>query len=479
MSGININKYLEDMEFLENAIREIELFSLDNLEIINNLASFISVNRDYSDYSGFLEIADLLVDFIEKFNGGDVKEEDFAIFANNIKLPLESFFNNLKKKVKLKVYFYGKDSFGIIENKLLKYDVRKIVSEKEVKLLSLNKKNSEQDYNILFSDRDFGFRNTFFNEIISYNQIASAVKNATIMLYRGNYDFNYLDSALKKSSERDVESIIVGNSYPLVGIDEELLKRNTVKLAMSSQDLYYSFELAKKAINSNENIKQCIFGISYYILNHDLSRGKSEYSRGMIQNVYKPLLNDVHNAEMIEDIVHKKLRDLGVDILIRSIFDMDKIEEYFKEQIYKENGRYYNDINVRKKGNMFKDKDDSFKKAIGMQRAEQHNKLFNYEGTEKEYRALLEDFIKFTNDNGIDLVFVVLPTTAYYYDGLKDEYVESFNKLIEELNKRNGVRVLDLRTVKEVFFDDLDFVDTDHLNERGELKATEYVNKFL
>lgn len=64
-------------------------------------------------------------------------------------------------------------------------------------------------------------------------------------IYYENYDYNYLSKTLEKCKRENIETLVVGNSYPLTGIDSKLLSNISENLSISSQDLYYSYKLAE------------------------------------------------------------------------------------------------------------------------------------------------------------------------------------------------------------------------------------------
>ena len=276
----------------------------------------------------------------------------------------------------------------------------------------------------------------FFDIILNYSEMLNIFIQESLNIYLKYYDLNYLKKALRSSYEDCVERIIVGNSYSLIGIEEQLFEEKTINLSMHSQDLYYSFELAKKAILNNKNIKQCILGMCYFTLQHDLSRGIAEYSRNMIKNVYYPLLNDIHNSNLENIENQKTLKRCKLDIYM-NIFDIDKVEEYINAVIDSDIVLYYNRINNLNRKTSLNDFDIKYKDELGQDRASQHNKLFKYNGTEIEYRHILKQ--------------------------IKEEY---------------NIKLIDLRN-STFEFNDEDFIDTDHLNENGSIKATEYLKKFI
>ncbi|MCC3868193.1 hypothetical protein [Terrisporobacter mayombei] len=476
MKALSIDKYLYNLQFLKIKKEEIQLINENNFSVINELANFISSNTHYGNLNTFISLADIIVEFIEKFNNNEINPDELKKYSSNLKNILENLELELKEQFRVNFYFYGEDNLGIIENNLIKYDIKRICDENELKLFQLKDKN-ETDYNILVFNKDIThIDNRYFDETIDYSKVGDSLKNLTKILYTNNYDFSYLSNSLNESIQEGVEAIIVGNSYPLVGIEEQLLIKNTINLSMHSQDLYYAYELARKSISQNKNIKQCILGISHYVLNHDLSKGESSYSKNMIEKIYYPLLNDVHNYTESNIPTQQTLNDFDADILIKSFFDFDKIEDYFSKQIYINNKTYYNDLNPRIVNDSFMDYSKDKKESIGYYRSIQHNKLFKYDNTKPEYENILKEFINLSKTENIELIMVVLPTTKYYFNNIKIDYRNNLDNLIKNLKNELGVKVVDLRNLD---FDDSDFVDSDHLNQKGAIKSTKYLNQIL
>lgn len=260
----------------------------------------------------------------------------------------------------------------------------------------------------------------------------------------------------------------------MIGIKEILLEKNTINLSLPSQDLYYSFELAKIAISSNKNIKQCILGISYYLLKYDLSRGMSDYSVDMIENVYYPLLNDIHNSKIENMSLPEVIEDFDVDILLKNIFYLEKIQDYFENQMYMENTEYHNNKYGLKMLNFnWMNLSEDCKESLGFNRAKQHNKILKYENTKMEYDKIFIDFIEFMEQRNIELVMVVFPTTKYYSEKILLEFKKEFDDILKYIESKS-IRLIDLTKYSDGF-DDSYFCDCDHLNEFGAVKSTEYI----
>ena len=65
-----------------------------------------------------------------------------------------------------------------------------------------------------------------------------------------NYEYCYLDSMHYLNEQQEATAIITGLSYGLNGIDAQALNTppRAINLSMHSQDLYYDFLHAKRAI---------------------------------------------------------------------------------------------------------------------------------------------------------------------------------------------------------------------------------------
>jgi len=469
----SINDYLKNLEFIKKKYLELKVADLDKLYIIDELTRFILENKSYCDLKSFIGLSDAVVEFIEKYNKGEISNHNLEIYFSRLKDALFKTENELNEIYKIEVYLYGEDKYGIIENNILKVNVKRIKNEEELRTIALQGKN-KQKYNILFIDRELIFINHFFDEVLYHNKVIEMLKNISEIFYRNNYNLRYLENSLEECSRKYVQSIIVGNSYPLLGIEEELLNNNTINLSMHSQDLYYSFELAKKAILSNNNIKQCILGISFYALKHDLSSGTREYSKNMIKDVYYPLLKDVHNSKLNDFKLPKTLQDCNIDILIKNIFDIKKIESYFNKEIYRKDKRYYNEIiNNRKNFDVWNKLAHTSKEKNGIEISSFHNKLFYYNETKKENLKILDEFSLFCEYKNVEFVIVIFPMTKYYKKYIIKDFIYEFNNDLKYIQKRVS-KLIDLRKYEDDL-SDLDFEDAHHLSKLGAIKVTNYI----
>lgn len=480
MKRENFENYLNCLFLIKNIELKLEDAMDDSyLYIIDELSKFIIKNNDYSSKDTFVKLADTVVDFIEKYNNSVINTTNIVNYYNDLKKSVRDFKRELEDEWQLNIYFYGKDQYGLIDNKLNIHPIKRIVNQKQLNILALQKNNKCNVYNILFISENLRLKNNYFDEILNYNQIALSIKTGSQSLYKKDYQYHFIKSALNKAMyDKSITNIIIGNSYPLVGVDKEMIRKDTVNLSVSSQDLYYSIELFKKAISMNKNINTCILGISYFLLRQDLSMGQSEYSKNMIKYLYNPLLEDCHNSKEEHMLKISNLETLGVDILLKTIFDLEKVESYFGLKLYEKYNIFYNkDLNPRILTYKWSELKEDIKYKYSEYRAEQHNKLYQYENTKEEYTKLLNQFLEFLNENNVELKCVVFPTTKYYEKKISKEFKKEFAEIIKYLKEKN-IKVIDLR-LKNEYFTDEDFADADHLNDLGAIKATNFIKEEL
>ncbi|MFR4163524.1 MAG: hypothetical protein ACLT0R_12985 [Paraclostridium sordellii] len=482
----NLYKYVNGKNIIDRIIsilNEDDINTDMEIEIINSIADFIQNNLQYDYLDSFNKLADIVVNIIENFNDESI---DLYVDKKNRIDKLIKSLSNLKEdfnSIEVNLYFYGKDKYNIIDrctNKNVIYinDINEYIhlnneiKNDQIKILIVSEETVD-------SNLDF---NLYFNDVLYYDKLMNAMFEISEKIYYENYDYNYLLKSLEKCKCENIETLVVGNSYPLTGIDSKLLSNKSENLSISSQDLYYSYKLAKEVINNNENIKRCIIGAGYYLVNHDLSKCKSEYSVNMVKYLYYPILKDKHNSEKVDIIEFLTLGKVLNNDLIDYIFNLEFLHKYFIDLIYRENNGYFNK-NLRREmisilqGVKLSDINEDEKYRLGEFRASQHNDLSKYTETKKEYNLIFNDFINFLEEKGVEPVIVVFPTTKYYSKFINETYKDEFYKIIDGIKEKYTVKLVDFSKI-DIFEED-DFIDFDHMSESGCIKITHELNKIL
>lgn len=117
------------------------------------------------------------------------------------------------------------------------------------------------------------------------------------VFYQRNYDYLWLKAMFRKAEGPLPENavLLTGSSHALYGVQESAWTY-AVNCAMHSQDLYYGFLCAKRAVASAKGRKfqKCLILLSSFHACFDLSLSASEREL-RISQVYHPLFGDAHN----------------------------------------------------------------------------------------------------------------------------------------------------------------------------------------
>lgn len=112
--------------------------------------------------------------------------------------------------------------------------------------------------------------------------------------------------------------------------------------------------------------------------------------------------------------------------------------------------------------------DEEEKELMGQARAAQHRKLIKYTSAYNENKEIFKDYIHYLSLKNIEPIVVVMPFVKQYVKNLdsmqKEMFMELLNVLVED------IQYVDFNDAD--CFDDSDFMDTDHLNERGAIKVS-------
>ena len=159
-----------------------------------------------------------------------------------------------------------------------------------------------------------------------YDKDLDKIRQLATKRLASNYGYYELQYQLNKKDEFD--TVVVGSSYALFDLDMKLLPswRN---LALGSQDIYYSYHLARKMYEKCQ-YKRLVWGAHYYTIYSDLSRTKNINELSNITRVYSRIFPHglgVHNALLIPNYIEEKVVsgiydiDTAVNIFINGYFD--------------------------------------------------------------------------------------------------------------------------------------------------------------
>lgn len=295
-----------------------------------------------------------------------------------------------------------------------------------------------------------------------------------------NYDYCYLSAMHTKNHRLGAKTIIAGSSHAMNGIVESGLDEEVINFSISSQDLYFDFEHIKKAVEEGkQRIDTCIINIGYYMLYQDLSYSK--VMSYLIPKVYYPLLNKSHHYEIVDKF--DPLKSVEFD---RNMFAEKWVRRFADDWaigFFMEESTYYGSLRTRENNNILGLKKVIWnqlsadeKRSIAIQRTNDHNRLILHEHSRRENGELVKEMAEYLFQHDITPLVVIFPFTSYYNNYINREYKADIISLLDELPW--PIEFLDMNDYSDIF-DDTDFLDTDHLNLQGALKATELLNDYI
>lgn len=307
-------------------------------------------------------------------------------------------------------------------------------------------------------------------------------------LYNRKFDFYYLSSVLK---EKEKKIIYAGSSYSIFGITPA---KDEICVGLPSQDFYYSDKLLRRIIPENTPEK-IVFIIGYYTPFCDLSKTKNEAEQNRIDDVYFPILKDIHNRNndgkqtLRKD--HKGIKNIIKNIIINRILMFQQFR-YFMKPV----NLYFDKIHSRENRKRVTWKNPKLswfqlnlenRIEAGQKRASGHEKFLSYDSSFVENIDIVNSLYSFCKENKIRFEIVFAPFSNEYLSNMSMKYVEKAITVKKILGEKCDYIVdmnnLDLDNGKITFdnngFSELDFVDADHLSDVGANKFRAMLEKLV
>lgn len=214
---------------------------------------------------------------------------------------------------------------------------------------------------------------------------------------------------------------------------------NEFNFAITSQDLYYSYNLYK--ITNNPNIKNIIISFSDFSSYHSLAHSPSPYSN---YPLYYEALCDIPLQSGKNNI--QEVRELKNIIKIQSNKTINN--SYNGQYLHYQNQQYQ------------ENKDDALHWAL------KYNKRF-YTIKHEAIKYLLK-FLEDTNKNNQQLIIVITPIMSDLFKKVSIPEDELFRELYMLAKPYKQCKIINYRNSKD--FTKEDFADWEHLNCDGAKK---------
>lgn len=299
---------------------------------------------------------------------------------------------------------------------------------------------------------------------------ADILSRLASQFFRRNYDYLWLKTMLEQAANTKTSgsTLITGSSHALNGIKESCWS-SAFNCSMHSQDIYYDFQCARRVLERAEKgrFARCFIVMGYYIAYQDLSRSKVSRET-MIANIYYPIFQDAHNWDSPS---HRNLWDGAGDIPspVKELCEqaaVNKLLEY---------GTYYSEIRPRGtlfdlKGRTWAQVPERERLAMGQYRAQDHNKIYQHKESLEENKQILKQFVQFLYERDVQPIVVITPFSPEYNRFVLPEMKAGVLELLDAVPQ--DVHYVDFNQALDLFGPE-DFMDTDHLSEKGAGKVSE------
>ena len=288
----------------------------------------------------------------------------------------------------------------------------------------------------------------------------------------------YIDSRYQMLRDRtNIDTLIVGASAARSDFLESAMASPSVCLGITGLDMYYTWKSVEKALECNPNIKTVVFPMCYYTLFLSFLNHPNPVQRSVMEKVVKPIFESSGPYSFTCSWEkQKEKREPMLDVIVSAQkfceqYDARVIQQltrlpYYNQQFYQRPPNGQNTYCFRDKSALQNNR--AVEVLIQMQ-----ERLFQ-KSNATENVAYLEEMMKLLQRKKISLLVVIPPVTDYYQKASNPKYYDFFYQTLAPMIEQYGFSVLDYYQSDLFFYED--YVDYDHLNEKGARKLSKLVS---
>lgn len=268
-----------------------------------------------------------------------------------------------------------------------------------------------------------------------------------IFLQSSNSDLLY-----KYIADKQVTSLVMGDSHTVIAIDDTLLK-GCKNLSLEGENYVFTYAKLKAILEKKSSVRNIFLGVGF----HNISAYcDTRYDKGM-EFLYSRDFSFVPLTDKIRMI--RKYRSVfasAFPYIIRSGF----ANLYGKEKDYSFLKKSYNGISSK-----------PLDTAIILKRVKIQFPDENRFSDMQIY--YLKKIVALCKERSVKIYFLTTPIHKFYYANIPFAYREKYNSVV----KSDSVPVIDF---KELNLPDSCFwADGDHVNGAGAVLTTKFLSKFL
>jgi hypothetical protein len=253
-----------------------------------------------------------------------------------------------------------------------------------------------------------------------------------------------------------IQTLILGNSHTFYGINPKFLTSKSFNAANISQPLYYDYLILRMYESKMTHLSQIVIPIDYFTLFTNLQES-GEGWRVKNYNLYFGM-NESDDIATHTEILSGKVA-INLHRLFLYYVRKDKVTT--SDELGWGNPFKHESISSLK---------ESASIALARHKAKDYHLL-------NENLRILTSIIKIAELRKIKVILVTCPVEKYYYNNADNNQI---TKTISEVTKlKNKYHLTYINLFKNSSFQDSDFYDADHVNEKGAKKLSTKMDSVL
>ena len=288
----------------------------------------------------------------------------------------------------------------------------------------------------------------------------------------------YIDSRYQTLRDRtNIDTLIVGASAARSDFLESCMSSPSVSLGITGLDMYYTWKSVEKALECNPNIKTVVFPMCYYTLFLSFLNQPNPVQQSVMEKIVQPIFESAGPYSFTCSWEkQKEKREPMLDVIVSAQKFCEQYDARVTQQLAKL--PYYNQQFYRRPPNgqntyCFRDKSNQQNSRAVEVLIQMQERLFQ-KSNATENVAYLEELMKLLQRKKISLLVVIPPVTDYYQKASNPKYYDFFYQTLAPMIEQYGFSVLDYYKSDLFFYED--YVDYDHLNEKGARKLSKLVS---
>ncbi len=269
------------------------------------------------------------------------------------------------------------------------------------------------------------------------------------------------DFALKRSQielhKDSIETLLLGSSHTMYGLNPEYFSESTYNLGHVSQTIDMDYELLKTYLKDLPKLKTVVLRLSYTTLHEQLRYG-SESWRLKDYSLYYDLK------------VSSKLKHKSEVLSVKLKNNLTRLKDYYIN---------HDDMIIAEPSgwaSFDQEQVDKPLNEVGLIAAKKHTAKDN--SLVEENIQFLENIVQLCKAEGVNVLLVTMPAHNSYSDNLNQSQL----KLVLQAGKKmetsyDNCQYLNLLNAEN--FTNADFYDGDHLNSRGAMKLSLFIDRLI